>query len=73
MSDEPRCPQGATAEHDWEVVSTSADGHRVRCRKCGREKTEGHSFSSWVEPGMDFYTAIATHLKCGVCGYETIV
>jgi hypothetical protein len=72
MSDEAGCPQGATGEHDWEVVSSTADGHLVRCRKCSQERAEDHSFSCWFEPGMDYYSVIATHRKCGVCGYETI-
>ncbi len=73
MSDGLGCPQGATGEHDWEVVSTSADSHLVRCRKCAQERAEGHRFSSWFEPGMDYYTVIATRSKCDVCGYEAIL
>ena len=72
MSDEPGCPQAATGEHDWEAASSSAGGHRLRCRKCQRERAEGHSFSCWFEPGMDFYSVVATRCKCGVCGYETV-
>jgi hypothetical protein len=73
MSDELDCPQETAGEHEWEVVSTSADNHLVRCRKCAREKAEAHRFVSWDVPGMDFYTVIATYLKCSVCGYETIL
>jgi hypothetical protein len=72
MSDDPECPQGPAGKHDWEVASSSADGHRLRCRRCQRERSEAHSFSCWFEPGMDFYSVIAAHLRCGVCGYETI-
>jgi hypothetical protein len=73
MSDESRCQQGPLGEHDWEVVGTSADGHLLRCRKCARERDEGHHFFSWFESGMDYYTVITAHLKCTVCGYETIL